>query len=70
MPAARPPPAVDYAALVALVAIAVLCAAVPTGDRTRGLFTWTNETVNDGIAGLPLPDDGGSGQPSANGQEA
>ena len=55
----------DYALLAGLVAVAVLGAVVLTGDRVRSLFVASEETVGDGVAGLPLPtppgSDGGTG---------
>ena len=67
LPKRRGSSGVDYAVLVALIAVAVLGAIVLTGDRIRSLFVASEETVTDGIAGLPLPEPGGGagagGQP-------
>jgi len=47
---------IDCAILTALIAIPVLGAVVATGDRVRSLFVATEETLGDGVAGLPLPE--------------
>jgi len=72
LPKRRGSSGVDYAVLVALIAVAVLGAVVLTGDRIRSLLVASEETVTDGIAGLPLPEPpaagGAGGSPPPAGQ--
>jgi len=72
LPKRRGSSGVDYAVLAALIAVAVLGAVVLTGDRIRSLLVASEETVTDGIAGLPLPEPpaagGAGGSPPPTGQ--
>jgi len=52
---------IDYAVLMALVVVAAIGAVALTGDRMRTLFVATDETVGNGIAGLPIAGGGAGG---------
>jgi len=52
---------IDYAVLMALVAVAAIGVVALTGDRMRTLFVAVDETIGNGIAGLPIEGGGAAG---------